>query len=101
MIGRPSAAFLEGPGGLDAEKAALESYFGAEKAIAAGNSAWWRDLAVPGLSMPPAWPVNDPVSVTLDVVGNSVRSVTLWSVAFTMRLVVRHGALLIASVALA
>jgi LPXTG-site transpeptidase (sortase) family protein len=99
VTGHPSAAFVEGPAALDAERAALESYFGAEKAIAAGNSAWWHDLAVPGLPMPPAWPVNDPVSVTLDVAGNSVRSVTLRSAAFTMRLVVRHGALLIASVA--
>ncbi len=97
--GHPSAAFLESPAGLEAEKAALESYFGAEKATAAGNSAWWHDLAVPELPMPPAWSVNDPVSVTLDVAGNSVRSVTLWSAAFTMRLVVRHGTLLIASVA--
>ena len=43
--------------------------------------------------------MNDPVSVTLNVAGNSVRSVTLRSAAFTMRLVVRHGTLLIASVA--
>jgi sortase A len=98
-IGHPSAAFLQSPAGLDAQKAALESYFGAEKAIAAGNAAWWRDLAVPGLRMPPAWSKNDAVSVTIDVQGNSVRSVTLWSAAFRMRLVVRHGALLIASVA--
>jgi LPXTG-site transpeptidase (sortase) family protein len=97
--GHPSAAFLESPAGLDAEKAALESYFGAEKAIAAGNSAWWRDLAVPELAMPPAWPVNEPVSVTLDVAGTSIRSVTLWSAAFTMQLIVRRGALLITSVA--
>jgi len=97
--GHPSAAFLGGPAGLDAERAALESYFGAEKAIAAGNSAWWHDLAVPGLAMPSAWSVNDPVSVTLTVAGNSVRSVTLRSAAFTMRLVVRHHTLLIASVA--
>jgi sortase A len=100
VAGRPSAAFLEGPAGLATEKAALESYFGAEKAIAAGNSAWWHALAVPGLPMPPAWSVNDPVSVTLHAAGNSVRSVTLRSAAFTMRLVVRHGTLLIASVAL-
>jgi LPXTG-site transpeptidase (sortase) family protein len=99
MTGHPSAAFLEGPGGLDAEKAALESYFGAEKAIATGNSAWWHDLALPGLPMPSAWSMNDPVSVTLNVAGNSVRSVTLRSAAFTMRLVVRHDTLLIASVA--
>src|SRR5260370_11431396 len=97
--GHPSAAFLESPAGLDAEKAALESYFGAEKAIAAGNSAWWRDLAVPELPMPSAWPVNEPVSVTLHVVRTSIRSVTLWSAAFAMRLIVRGGALLITSVA--
>jgi len=97
--GHPSAAFLGGPASLDAEKAALESYFGAEKAIAAGNSAWWHDLAVPGLAKPSAWSMNDPVNVTLTVAGNSVRSVTLWSAAFTMRLVVRHHTLLIASVA--
>jgi hypothetical protein len=97
--GHPSAAFLEGPAGLDTEKAALESYFGAEKAIATGNSAWWHDLALPGLPMPSAWSMNDPVSVTLNVAGNSVRSVTLRSAAFTMRLVVRHDTLLIASVA--
>jgi LPXTG-site transpeptidase (sortase) family protein len=98
ITGHPSAAFLESPAGLDAQRAALESYFGAEKAIATGNSAWWHDLAVAELPMPPAWSVNDPVNVSLDVAGNSVRSVTLWSLAFTMRLVVRHGALLIASV---
>ncbi len=97
--GHPSAAFLGGPASLDAEKAALESYFGAEKAIATGNSAWWHDLAVAGLAMPSAWSMNDPVNVTLTVAGNSVRSVTLRSAAFTMRLVVRHHTLLIASVA--
>jgi sortase A len=97
--GHPSAAFLQGPAGLSAEKSALESYFGAAKAIVAGNSAWWHDLAVPELAMPPAWSMNEPVNVTLNVAGNSVRSVTLWSTGFTMRLVVRHGALLIASVA--
>jgi hypothetical protein len=49
--------------------------------------------------MPLAWSMNDPVSVTLNVAGSSVRSVTLRSAAFTMRLVVRHDTLLIASVA--
>src|SRR5216684_3191954 len=98
MTGHPSAAFLEGPAGLDAEKAALESYFGAQKVIATGNSAWWHDLAVPALPMPPAWRADDPVSVSVDAAGNGVRSVTLRSAAFTMRLVVRHDALLIASV---
>lgn len=98
MTGHPSAAFLEGPAGLDAEKAALESYFGAQKVIATGNSAWWHDLAVSALPMPPAWRADEPVSVSVDAVGNSVRSVTLRSAALTMRLVVRHDALLIASV---
>ena len=97
--GHPSAAFRQGPASLYTEKAALESYFGAEKTIAADNRAWWRDLAVPGLPLPSAWPVNGPVSVTLNVDGSSVRSVRLRSAAFTMRLVVRHGTLLIASVA--
>jgi sortase A len=96
--GHPSAAFLGGPAGLDAQIAALESYFGAQKAIAAGNSGWWKDLAVPEVPMPPAWPTSEPVNVILDVAGNSVRSVTLRSAAFTMRIVVWHGALLIASV---
>ncbi len=101
VTGHPSAAFLTGPGGLDAEKAALESYFGAQKAIATGNSSWWHALAVPELPMPTAWPMDGPVNVALDVAGTSVRSVTLWSTAFTMRLVVRQGSLLIASVAVA
>jgi sortase A len=97
--GHPSAAFLEGPAGLDTEKSVLESYFGAEKAIATGNSAWWHDLALPEVPMPSAWSMNHPLSVALNVAGNSVRSVTLRSAAFTMRLVVRHDTLLIASVA--
>jgi len=99
VTGHPSAAFLDGPAGLDVEKSALESYIGAEKAIAAGHRAWWHDLAVPGLGMPSAWPGNEPVNVTVDVAGDSVRSVKLWSAAFTMRLAVRRGVLLIASMA--
>ena len=97
--GHPSAAFLQGPAGLDAEKAALESYFGAQKAIASRNSAWWHDLVVPDLRMPPPWPASGPVSVILDVTGDSVTSVTLSSPGFSMRLVVRHGTLFIASLA--
>jgi hypothetical protein len=49
--------------------------------------------------MPPPWPASGPVSVILDVTGDSITSVTLWSRGFSMRLVVRHGTLLIALVA--
>jgi len=99
ITGTASASFREGPGPLDVEADALESFFGAEKAIAQGRVDWWRDLAVPGLAMPAPWADTAPYYVTIDVAGSSVRSVTLASATTTVVLTVRHGTLLIQSVA--
>lgn len=98
VTGSPAASWREGPAPLDVEAAALESYFGAEKAIARQNQTWWRDLSVPGLAMAPAWSNDARVSVAIDVSGTSVASVTLSSSAVRMRLVVQHNDLLIAQV---
>jgi sortase A len=98
IVGSPSPAFRQGPAPLNVEAAALESFFGAQKAIAEGNRGWWSDLAVPGLPVPAAWSDPNPYYVTIDVVGNSVRTVRLGSANLAMLLVVRHGTLFISSV---
>lgn len=98
ITGTPDPSFRQGPGPLDVEADALESFFGAEKAIAQGRTDWWRALAVPGLPMPAAWSDTSPYSVTIAVTGSSIRTVALSSATTVMRLTVRHGTLLIESV---
>ena len=99
VTGSPSPAWVQGPASLDLEALALESYIGAEKAIAAGRLAWWRDLAVPGLAMPSeVWSNSLDTNVSEDVVGTSVVSVTLSSANETFLLVASHRTLLIKSV---
>jgi sortase A len=99
VVGSPSPGFNQGPAPLDVEADALESFFGAEKAIAQQNLTWWSDLAVPGLAMPPMWSDATPYYVTIDVAGTTVRSVILHSDNTTVTLVVDNGTLLIQSVA--
>ncbi|MHB1987429.1 MAG: class D sortase [Acidimicrobiales bacterium] len=97
ITGSPSPRFREGPGPLEVEAKALESFFAAQKAIAQGNQAWWRDISVPGLSMPAAWANSAKIYVDIEVSGTRVRAVELHSVDVTMHLVVSGGTLLIAS----
>ena len=99
IIGTPSPSWKQGPAPLDVEADALESFFGAEKAIAQGDAVWWQDLAVPGLAMPRAWSDATKLYVTIDVDGTSVQSVDLHSGDVTMLLTVDNGTLLIKSVA--
>lgn len=96
--GSPSPSFSEGPAPLDVDADALESFFGAEKAIAQHNATWWHDLAVRGLAMPPAWSNATQLYVDEDVVGTTVREVVLHSENVTMTLVVENGTMLIKSV---
>jgi sortase A len=96
--GTPSPAWVQGPASLDLEALALESYIGAEKAIAQGNTTWWKDLAVPGLAMPAAWSNSLDTNFTEDLSGTTVVSVTLSSANVTFVLVPAHGDLLIKSV---
>lgn len=98
IVGTPSTRFKEGPSPLDVEADALESFFGAQKAIAAHNTSWWSALAVAGLAMPAAWDDSATLYVTIDVSGTTVNSVELHSADVTMRLVVHDNTLLIASV---
>jgi LPXTG-site transpeptidase (sortase) family protein len=97
--GDPSPGWLQGPAGIDLQNLALESYIGAEKAIAQHNSVWWHDLARPGLPMPHSvWSNSDDTNVTENVHGTHVVSVTLSSANETFVLVNVHGDLLIQSV---
>jgi LPXTG-site transpeptidase (sortase) family protein len=98
VTGSPSAAWRQSPAPLDVEADALESYFGAEKAIANQNLRWWSGLSLAGLRLPPSWSNDARVSVGIDVAGEVVRSVTLSSTVVTMRLVVKRSELLIADV---
>ncbi|MGO8877340.1 MAG: class D sortase [Acidimicrobiales bacterium] len=99
LSGSPSAAWAEGPASLDLETLALESYIGAEKAIARHDTSWWRDLAVPDVAMPSAvWSNSLDTNVTEDIAGDSVRSVTLSSANVTFVLVASHGELLIKTI---
>jgi sortase A len=97
--GSPSGDWVQGPASLDLEALALESYIGAEKAIADHNLTWWKDLAAPGLAMPATvWSNGADTNVTEDIVGNSVGSVTLFSSNVTFVLVAAHGTLVIKSI---
>lgn len=98
ITGAPAHVWREGPAPLDVEADALESYFGAEKAVAQQNRRWWSSLSVPGLGMSLPWSNAFQLSVTIDVVGTSVRWVTLSSATVRMRLVVQRSELLIAQV---
>jgi len=99
--GSPSGDWVQGPASLDLEALALESYIGAEKAIADHNDRWWKYLAMPGVAMPAsAWSNGADTNVTEDIVGDSVRSVTLFSANVTFVLVVTHGELLIRSISI-
>jgi sortase A len=96
VTGTPSSGWVQGPASLDLEALALESYIGAEKAVAQHNSTWWRDLAVPKLQMPSSlWSNSDDTNVTEDISGNTVVSVTLFSANETFVLIASHGELLI------
>jgi LPXTG-site transpeptidase (sortase) family protein len=97
--GSPSGDWVQGPARLDLESLALESYIGAEKAIADHNDTWWKDLAVPGLAMPASlWSTGGDTNVTEDIVGNSVQSVTLSSPGVTFVDQATKGELLIKSI---
>lgn len=98
ITGSPAASFREGPDPLDVEADALEAFFGAQKAVSQGNTAWWDDLAVPGLAMPSAWDDSGTLYVTIDASKMAVRSVSLHSSSIDVVLVVRSGSLLISSV---
>jgi LPXTG-site transpeptidase (sortase) family protein len=98
FAGTPSPGWTQGPASLQFEALALDSYFGAEKAIAQGQPSWWKDLAVPGLKEPPAWNTSADVYVTENVHGSTPVSITLSSTYFSMVLVSQHGDLLIESV---
>ncbi len=98
ITGSASPAWVQGPASLDLEALALESYIGAEKAIAQGNTTWWKDLAEPGLAMPPAWSNSLDTNVTEDMSGTTVVSITLSSANVTFVAVPVHGDLLIQSI---
>lgn len=98
LAGDPATAWSQGPAPLDVEADALESFFGAQKAIAQDNPGWWSALSTPGVAMPAAWDDSTPLFVTIDVVGRRVSSVTLTSENVTMRLGVVGDRLLISSV---
>jgi len=53
LTGRPDAGWAQSPAPLALEAAALEAYFGAERAAAQHHADWWAQLA-PGVSPPPA-----------------------------------------------
>ncbi|MHB1510693.1 MAG: class D sortase [Acidimicrobiales bacterium] len=96
VTGAPSPGYLQGPASLDLEALALESYIGAEKAVAQHDTKWWKALAVPGLAMPSSlWSNSLDTNVTEHVVGNTVESVTLSSANETCVLVASHHKLLI------
>lgn len=98
ITGAPSPQWKQGPAPLDVDADALESFFGAEKAIGQHELTWWRALALPGLPLPSAWTDATPLYVSVDVSGDRVLGVDLHSADVTMHLVVRGDRLLISSV---
>jgi sortase A len=53
LTGRPDPAWAQSPAPLGVEAAALQAYFGAERAAAQRRADWWVQLA-PGVAPPPA-----------------------------------------------
>lgn len=53
VTGKPDADFVQSPGPLDVEQAALTAYYGALHALETGNQSWWQAVA-PGVSFPSA-----------------------------------------------
>lgn len=99
VTGSPASSWVQGPASLDLEALALESYIGAEKAVAQHNSSWWRDSAVPRLAMPTSvWSNSLDTNVSENIAGTSVESVTLSSADETFVLVASHGELLIKTI---
>lgn len=90
-----SSSWAEGPGPIEFERDALETYFGAKRAAAAHNSTWWRDLTAPGLAVPGRWPSFGTVDVTLTVRGSKPLAVQFTSPGVSASFVVIHSTLVL------
>ncbi|HMK98706.1 MAG TPA: class D sortase [Acidimicrobiales bacterium] len=98
VTGTPSAAYVSGPGPLDAAGAAVTEYIAARKAVESQNLQWWQSIAEPGVPMPQQWQEPGPLDLHIGVEQTQVLNVTLSSGPATMDLVVSGGAVRVASV---
>jgi len=97
LAGHPATAFAEGPEPLEAAAAALRDDAAAWRTAEAGDRAWWRSLALPGVALPRPWSLAYDTRVTLIVDGETVTGAVLSSPAETLVLVVHHDTLYVAA----
>lgn len=98
LKGSPTRAFVEGPGPMQVEAAALSVIFGAEKAVAAHNTGWWDAITTKGLREPASWPLaGATVSVAITVRGTTPEQVTIASPSTTATLEVQAGVIRLAA----
>lgn len=77
VTGTPARAWAQSPAPLQAEHAALLSYFAGRAAVAGRNPLWWAAIAAPGVAMPASWPTLGTAEVTVNAIGTRLLSVTL------------------------
>jgi len=82
ITGRPTPAWIESPGPLADQDAAVEAFIGAVRSLTEGRLSWWHDLA-PGVAVPQALDgAGNPsylgaLDVAVDANGSRAVSVTL------------------------
>lgn len=83
LTGDPPASWVQSPGPMALEGAALEAYFGGLHAAAQEQPSWWAAIAAPGLVMPPALVGgriighDAPLDVEIDTAGGAPSRVVL------------------------
>lgn len=97
LTGSPSSQFRDGPAPLIVERYALEEFFGAEKAAAAGNRTWWNDLTLRGVPFW-RWPSFGVTNITINVSGSTARSVVFRSGAASVTVEIADGRMLISKI---
>lgn len=91
LTGSPASSWSSSPNPLIVEAAALEVFFGVEKAIEQQNATWWADLAAPGLTLPSHFPTFGTSNVSIDVDGTTPRSVTISSGSASATVTIVNG----------
>lgn len=99
VAGSPDRAWVEGPDPLRAAQLAFEDLAAVKLTVAAQDASWWSALALPGVEMPYGVDTSEEFDATVTAHGETVTAIALTSPTETLDLVVRHGQLRVASIA--
>jgi LPXTG-site transpeptidase (sortase) family protein len=98
LRGTPSASWVQGPGPLATERAALEVFFAARRTVAARNLSWWRAISTGGVAMPTSWPVFGTANVALTMAGTTPVSMVVSSGSTAVHLVVHDDTVFLSGI---